>query len=458
MDVHTCKAGVSPQEQAEQFFKTEAKALALCYSFKQYYLPEQPDLQLTAVFLKEGSCLYLLISEKVAEAENNLHGLDGPLSLSALRTLAEILGAAVFDINTPLPLVPIAIAKPWGQEIWFTGIEERGQSGVGDSALSVPLPWLLSLLPQRLLGESTPSLNLLKILDPLPEPVYGDLYFELHEKKREVYVVTGVDKDCWPSGQGAIRFGFSRRVRAEFEADDGFRKAYLLAVDNYWAVRSEIDEIFDACRQKAGLLLDEPVAVRLLKQWQADLPLQLVEREREMRMAMERFTDLKPLCEGDVVEVPCYLPHALQHGVRTIEFQTPVYERKILAFAQKVLTQARWDTVAGVRDMALFPEQEAGFKVLENNETVCREQIVRFEDFKVQRLSLEGGASWLLSPRASYVLLIVVTGEVQVGDKVQAPCLKSEQAVLLPALGSGVHITNMQGSEKSVVLLSEPVI
>ena len=41
------------------------------------------------------------------------------------------LGFPLFDLNAPIPLQPIAIPKPWGQEIWYTGIEQRGVAEVG---------------------------------------------------------------------------------------------------------------------------------------------------------------------------------------------------------------------------------------------------------------------------------------------------------------------------------------
>ena len=41
----------------------------------------------------------------------------------------------------PLGLAPVHIAKPWGQEIWFSGVEERGVCAFGDATARVSIPW-----------------------------------------------------------------------------------------------------------------------------------------------------------------------------------------------------------------------------------------------------------------------------------------------------------------------------
>src|SRR5690625_7657891 len=53
---------------------------------------------------------------------------------------------------------------------------------------------------------------------PLPVEVVGDLYFELHEEKREVYVVTSIDPQAWPEGIGAIRYGRSEEHTSELQS------------------------------------------------------------------------------------------------------------------------------------------------------------------------------------------------------------------------------------------------
>ena len=447
--------GLRPEEAVEQFLRSTDNVLSLRFHFTEYYLPSSPSIELLAILLKDDDGLRVLLTDRLSELESAMIDISEPLTSDSLGLLATRLAAPFFNLDQPLLLAPIAIAKPWGQEIWYTGIEARGQSGFSDGISSVPMPWLLALLPTRLLGARQASLNLLKILDPLPEPVYGDLYFELHEEKREVYVVTHVDPQSWPDGEGGIRFGFEQSVRDEFGGPDEFRQAYLQAVRSYEKVRREIDRIFDQHRYDQGLDLNQPVEADLLKQWHLQLTPQLQQEELALREAMNRFTHMKGLREGDVLKVPCLTPHALQHGVRTVEFQTPVYERKILAFGQKVLTQEHWDTQEAVALMSLRPQVEQKLTVLEQGQGVCRELVVRFDDFQVQRITLADGVCWQIPPVDSYQLLIVVSGVFDIGA--DATPLKAEQAVLLPVLGSTTLIHNC-GSGEGIVLLSQPIV
>ena len=447
--------GLRAEEAVEQFLRSTDNALALRFDFAQYYLPASPSIALLAILFKDKGNLHVLLTDKSSQLEAALATMTEPLTSDNLRSLAIRLAAPYLNLDQALLLSPIAIAKPWGQEIWYTGIEERGQSGFSDGVSSVPMPWLLALLPKRLLGAEQASLNLLKILDPLPEPVYGDLYFELHEEKREVYVVTHVDPQSWPGGEGGIRFGFEQSVRDEFDGSDEFREAYLQAVKNYEQVRRKIDRVFDQQRRDQGLGLSQPVEAGLLKQWHQQLTPELQKEEQVLREAMNRFTHMQGLREGDVVKVPCLTPHALQHGVRTVEFQTPVYERKILAFGQKVLTQEHWDTEEAVALMSLQSQAEQKLAVLEEGQGVCRELVVSFDDFQVQRITLAEGACWQAPPAENYQLLIVVSGVFDIGA--DTTLLKAEQAVLLPVLGSATLIHNC-GRGKGIVLLSQPLV
>lgn len=366
-------------------------------------------------------------------------------------TFARLHGVPVVDLGAPLHLEPVAVPKPWGRELWFTGIEARGQSGVRAGGGSLPLPWLLAIAGREILGSDINSLNLLKILDPLPDPVYGDLYFELHEEKREVYVVTRVDPASWPGGRGAIRYGFDPRVRAEYPDEQAFRAAYLRSVRGYEQVRREIDRREDAWRSAEGYGQNAPVPAATLRRWRAAHPPELRRAEVGTRRAMERFTQLRPIAVGDVVQVPTRLPHALQHGVRTVEFQTPVYERRILSFAQKVLTQGHWDTAAAVAQMHLEPPPPTPAEMVAEGVGVTRERIVAFDDFLVDRWRLLPGASATLRGQGSYVLAMTVCGAVAVAGSV----LRAENALLIPAICEAIAIENC-GSEPASLLVSRP--
>jgi hypothetical protein len=310
-------------------------------------------------------------------------------------------------LDDPVLLEPVCVPKPWGQEIWFTGIEARGESRVVTAAGTLPLSQYLALAPRRLCRGA--PLVLLKVLDPKPEPVLGDLYFEVHEQKQEVYVVCHVDASVWAAGAGRIRFGMNQALRAAYRDDAAFCRDYLRAVQDYERVRRAIDGSERAAEGTGERVGERPSAAS----------------EAALRTAMEAFTAVRELAVGDVVVVPARVPHSLQHGVRVIEFQTPIYERYIISFAQQVLTQDHWDTEAAVRRMSLEPPPQPQFDVLGPGV----ERIVAFDDFKVWRVTLEPGASFRLPAHPSYALCMVVEGAMTLGPLTLGP----EQAAFVPA-------------------------
>lgn len=312
-------------------------------------------------------------------------------------------------LDAPVALEAVHVPKPWGQEIWHTGIEARGESLVRTATGTLPLSRYLALAPQRLSGGA--PLVLLKVLDPRAEPVLGDLYFETHEEKQEVYVVTHVDPAAWPDGHGRIRFGMDQQLRAEYGDDQRFRADYLAAVQRYERIRRAID---------AG----EAVSGA---------------EEARHRAAMEAFTDLRKLAVGDVVVVPVWLPHSLQHGVRVIEFQTPTYERYIISFAQKVLTQNHWDSKAAVRRMRLDAPPPPTFEAVADGV----ESIVSFDDFRVWRVTLPAGSEQPLPTHPSYALCMGVRGEVGLDTLRLGP----EQAAFVP----GAALASERGRDRATL-------
>ena len=309
------------------------------------------------------------------------------------------------DPGAPVKLVPVSIAKPWGREIWHSAIEARGESAVLASGSPVPLSGYLQAVG---LGD---SVVLLKVLDPDPIPVLGDLYFEVHERKREVYVVTAIDRRAWPDGRGRIRFGMDQARRRRYGNDDALRAAYLAAVQAYERERRAID----AGERPAGAA------------------------ERQRRAAMEAFTAWVPLQVGDVVAVPPWTPHALQHGVRVVEFQTPTYERRIISFAQQVVTQAHWDSAEAIARMSLDPPPPPSFEEVAPGV----ERIARFADFGVWRMAMHPDRKVALPTDAPYLLCMAIGGAVRVGGL----HLAAEQGCLAPpeSLG-GLSVCGAQGA------------
>ncbi|WIO73028.1 hypothetical protein QP938_06810 [Porticoccaceae bacterium LTM1] len=429
---------------------TIADVFGVHFSYEQYYLPGSPLIELVAVYSLTRVSGEIVVSALVTDFSDS-RARDLEVSDSASQ-LSDLWGVPLLPLASPVLLQPVAIEKPWGQEIWFTGIEERGLSRVCDGDKSSPLSWWLAVAPKRLAEGAERKINLLKILDPLPEEVFGDLYYELHEEKQEVYVVTHVDKKAWPAGKGAIRFGFDSKRLEQAESHERFRTEYTEAVLQYREVREEIDAALDECRRKEGVELNAPISAERLKGWLNSIPEQLQSKEKFLRDSMNSFTALLPLSVGDVVRVPTLTPHALQHGVRTVEFQTPVYERMILSFAQKVLTQDHWDTHEAVQKMSLHAPEQPPLKVLERSDQHTLEQVVEFDDFIVRRLTLHPDAEWELEKGWGYGLIMSVSGTPVVSGK----DLPAEQALYIPANSGSVAIS-ATSKQQAVLLLAEPV-
>lgn len=337
------------------------------------------------------------------------------------------------DLDAPLPLETVAIPKPWGQEIWYTGIEARGVCRVN----GMPLPWLLDIFGDRLGCSQVPLL--LKILDPYPEENIGDLYFEMHQHKREVYVVTAVDETAWPDGTGGIRYGFNQSLRAAFPDRHSFLAAYLEAVNAYRNVRSRIDE-------KVG-------ANAALNDYRRDLgqlPESLRREEVTLRNAMYEFTAMQPLKVGDVVTVEPLVPHSLQHGVRVVEFQTPHYERYILSFGQQVVTQDHWDTAAAMNEVVVEAPQNASPETLAPGQQL----IADFDAFRVRRLQLEGSQAIRLR-LPGYALVIGVYGRMALQGLARPVQVATEQAYLVPAHGGDTVFCSEDGSSACVLVAEE---
>ncbi len=396
--------------------------LVVDFRLEQYWLDATAPKSLTAIYCLAGDQLRVAVTD----LELTVDGLPPQEQYRAWVSRHRIVDACSSE---PIELQPGYVAKPWGREIWYSGVERRCVCNFLKAGAETPIPWLQAVLPDEAAGPAGEDLTLLKILDPDAAPVLGDLYFELHEAKREVYVVTHIDPGAWPDGVGYMRYGFDPERVERYPQEVQFRAAYLAAVRAYESVRRALDSVPEGERPDPKLL----------------------EREPALREAMNDFTGLRALRVGDVVEVPLLVPHALQHGVRAIEFQTPTYERKILSFAQKVLTQDHWDTAVAVEKMRLWPPVAAPFPVLYSAEGVKIERIVDFPDFEVRRGTLQAGCSWPFEALPSYGILIVISGSLELdGNRYRA-----EQALLLPRTWRGL-LCPSQAPQPLVFLLALP--
>ena len=250
--------------------------------------------------------------------------------------------------ETPAILEPVTVDKPWGREVWYSGVEERGESGVRTESGIEPLSGYLASR-----GRTNPVV-LLKAL----EPTRGNLYLEVHETKSEVYVVDRVDQ-----APGCMLLGACPR-RREALGDDGFRTALLGA----------------ARQAESGATDLAPV---------------------------EAFMNRVELRPGDVVPIPPRIPHSLLRGVHVIEFQTPAFERKILAASQPVVTQRGWDSAAAAAIMDLSGSP----KVVRRGRQA--EQVFEMPGFQVTRLRLGVDATFAVPP---WTVGWLVDGRVRVAD------------------------------------------
>ena len=409
------------------------------FSFRHtaWYEAGAPEQEIHAAAERQNGHLVVVLDDDASRLDHALAGAS---------TLAEgTFRYPPVNLDAPLPLSTVRIDKPWGAEVWYTGIESRGVCRLGGT----PMPWLITLAGPRLLGGNEKAPVLLKILDPLPDAIYGDLYFEMHEEKIEVYIVTDIDSSAWPYGKGAIRFGFDPARLDAYGSHDAFAAAYLDTVREYRAVRQAIDARLDEMRERDGVATDEVVRPRQLEAWLAELDDELRAEETRLRKAMEGFSKLEPLAVGDVVRVPPLTPHSLQHGVRVIEFQTPHYERYILSFSQKVLTQDHWDTAEALSRVNWDARLDESLPVVDQGDGWRIEMAADFPQFTVHRLSLASGATWRLNTQERYAIAIAVFGDISIGPEDLAP----EQAVLLPA---SLPAVDVRAASEGCLLVARP--
>ena len=369
---------------------------------------DQPTTPLSLLYRREGGRLWGAVLPAALD--------DGAGDASAAFTRHR---NAAFDLDAPVQLDPVRIAKPWGAEYWFSGIEARGESGVRQGTASAPLSHYLALDPSSSCGARAPIL--LKRLAPLPDAERGDLYLETHDSKREVYVVTRIDPAAWPDGQGGVRFGVSQVKRQQFASDAAFRAAFLDAALAYRAVREVLDDD-DPSRASSRTGVRAAAAAR----------------EPALRAALYEFTALRRLQIGDVVQVPPGMPHSLQHGVDVFEFQTPVYERNIIAFGQRVLTQPHWDSEYAIANLSLEPPPAAATDTQLDTGPLTVERIAVFDDFEVHRARLAQG-EWTL-PDGPGRILARIEGDLRLrwhGGALDCHAA----ALLLPASCAGATLS-----------------
>ena len=72
-----------------------------------------------------------------------------PESREAFFKLTEANNLSTIVLDKPLALEPVTVKKPWGEEIWFSGIEERGVS----SSNGIPITFLIEIFGDQAISS-----------------------------------------------------------------------------------------------------------------------------------------------------------------------------------------------------------------------------------------------------------------------------------------------------------------
>ena len=379
-----------------------------------------------------------------------------------LETVAMARQAVLQVPHLPLRLEELQIPKPWGYEGWYTGVEQRGVASVVDEQGRTELPYALQLFPESLLGSQRPPLILLKTLNPVAQEVLGDLYLELHAEKWEVYIVTSLDEEAWPDGVGQVRAGLAPDLVESYRQQHGedwwpaYRQDFAAAIAPYEQLRRQLDTKLDEERQRRGYGLREALSPEQMQELLQTIPADQAQQEVRLRQAAEAFVGSCPVRVGDVVSFPTWQMHSLQHGVRVIEFQTPHYERLIVLFGQKVLTQDHWDTdaaLAGMKPEVYQPPQPE--LIWEENGARC-ERVVDFPDFEARRWTVPSGQRVPLNSEGEYQLLMGVQGYGQISVQGEiSGTVRQEEGWMIPARAKDCWLES-RGNEELVCLQALP--
>lgn len=173
---------------------------------------------------------------------------------------------------------------------------------------------------------------------------------------------------------------------------------------------------------------------------------------------MDSFAGYLDLEVADVIQVPTLVPHALQNGVTVVEFQTPTYERYILSFAQKVLTQDHWDTEKAIDIMQLVVPKKTNLQIIKNEKNFKEEVVCKFNEFQSSRITLEANKTIKLPTIGTYRILFHLSGNLIIninqrnGKEIQNKIVPGE-CIFIPA-NLDFNFTSVD--EKAILLLCIP--
>lgn len=364
---------------------------------------------------------------------------------------AQLKQAPPYKPQSPGFLQPTVVVKPWGFEQWWSGIEQRGISHITPhpKAEGVRLSTYLDFFGEAALESPPRAPILLKTLSPFPHPIRGNLYYELHLQKSEVYIVCRIQgntpKDTHPSS-ATLYVGVSQDKRSSYASDDAFRHAFAQALCEYETVQQHISASLEDFYRRAQAQCAQRDFSRKKERWWWQQQVQnseelistsLKHKRAQLKRRLMEFFHPVEVKVGDVISIPPRVPHSLQHGIEVIEFQSPSYERTILAFDQKVWTQDHWDIQDAMQHMCLHPHRDhLSLDHLCSSEPQAAQRflVATFADFKVFLLTVPPNTSLQLSGEGKHSLLKVLAGTAVADFKgLQQTLITTEYALFLPA-------------------------
>lgn len=347
-----------------------------------------------------------------------------------------------------LYLLPHKEAKVWGKggigEWWF-GAEKENFSMAETGEGLFPMPELLDNNPERLLGKEAMkkfgiSMPLVKILTPKSR-----LSVQFHEKKDELWVVTGIDRKI--TGEKAeIILGFNSEMIDEYGAKitDMYRETLV----SYGHALNELIDLLEKDPGREHMLRYPGVlsAAEALEDKTEDLERKIKELV-SFQVKVNSFYNYLEVQVGDVIPVPRGTLHALGGGIEVVEPQIPGSTQSTedgdTYPVRYYFPGHKRDGAKKALDIDRIKELDAKKMVLSESEVVCCDDKAKVErlpggfekkGLSVRRVTLERGASFDLEQPRSLHILVSVKGRAFIageGERSDIPMARPDGKMML---------------------------
>ena len=95
------------------------RLLLVDFELEAYWLEGSPNIPLTAIYFESDRACSISVTDK-ALVSSTLLPADQYIQWSIGHRMVR------YSPGSPIDLLPLAIPKPWGRALWYTGVEERG--------------------------------------------------------------------------------------------------------------------------------------------------------------------------------------------------------------------------------------------------------------------------------------------------------------------------------------------